>query len=107
MTTTIDERLLQLTKESAALDTSRVQAQQEVDAYAARMEVVAQRFSAIQVATTALKGLAPLAPATEWRDHLVEWRKTLCDELLAIKSPIRDSRTMGVQQNLKLSILTI
>ena len=24
------------------------------------------------------------APELEWRDHLLEWRETLCDELLAV-----------------------
>ena len=51
--------------------------------------------------------MTPLAPEQEWLDHLIGWRKTLCDELLALPSPIRDSHTLGVQRNLTLSIKTI
>ena len=40
-------------------------------------------------------------------DHLNTWRKTLCDELLTIKSPIRDSVTMGLSQNLTVSLRAI
>lgn len=106
-TLTIDERLAQLTQESATLDMSRTQAQQEVDACATRMEVLARRISAVQVATTTLAGLAPLAPEQKWFDQLTAWRKTLCDELLALPPRIRSDKELGRQQNLTLSIRTI
>ncbi len=44
---------------------------------------------------------------TQWLSHLNAWRETLCDELLEIKSPIRDRRLQGLSINLTLSIRTI
>lgn len=107
MTITTDERLKQLTKESAALDTRRKQAQQEVDTCVARMRVIANRCNAIQVATTTLAHLAPLASEQEWLDHLSAWRKQLCDELLAVPRRNRDRAEMDRQQNLTFSIRLI
>ena len=43
----------------------------------------------------------------QWLAHLTAWRQTLCNELLAIKSPIRDAHLLGVRRNLELSILTL
>lgn len=42
-----------------------------------------------------------------WLGHLEAWRKTLCDELMTIKSPIRDPVTMARSRNLTLSIKII
>ncbi len=103
----IKERLVKLANESAALDISRTEAQYTVDACVARMEVLAWRISAIEVATTALAGLPSIDPEQEWLAYLATWRQTLCDELIAIKSPIRDAHVIGVRRNLELSILTI
>lgn len=107
MTITTHERLAQLTKESATLDTRRNQAQQEVDTCSARMESLAQRASAIHVATTTLAHLAPLAPEQKWLAHLTTWRKRLCDELLAVPRRNRDRVEMDRQQNLTFSIRLI
>lgn len=106
-TPTIDERIAQLAKESAALAISRTQAQQEADAYGLRIESLARRISTIQVATTALASLASVAHEQEWLDHLTAWRKTLCDELLTIKSPIRDRDTKERADRLTWSIRLI
>jgi hypothetical protein len=65
----------------------------------------------IQVARSATAAVASaeheLAAATEWFNHLTAWRQTLCDELLALPPRIRSGHQLGVQQNLKLSILAI
>ena len=42
-----------------------------------------------------------------WLANSTAWRAPLCDELLAIKSPIRNPKILGVKRNLELSILTI
>lgn len=103
----INERLAQLTQESAALGVSRARAEREAATYIAQMGALAQRISAIQVATTTLAGLPPLAPEQEWLDHLTAWRKTLCAELLALPKRIRDRADMDRQQNLTFSIRLI
>src|SRR5688572_27230881 len=104
---TVDDVLVKLKAECDEFAIRRTQAQQEVDAYAARMHVVAQRMSAIEVATTTLAGMPSLAPEQAWLDHLTAWRKTVCDELLTLPPRIRDDHTLGVRRNLELSILTI
>ena len=108
MTITIDERLAQLAEEFAALKLRRTRAEQEIDECVARMDLLNQRSTAIQVASTALAGLPPVTPEQEWLDNLMtKWRPVLCDELLSIKSPIRDAYTLGVQTNLSLSIRVV
>ena len=109
--TTMNERVVQTQQECAAqlaeLGMLRTQAQREVETCTARMSVLEWRMSAMQVATTTLAGLAPLAPEQEWLDHLTTWRKALCDELLACPQQPRTDHELGKQQNLKLSIITI
>lgn len=64
----------------------------------------------IRQAREAMATLAALGTAdadAAWRDHLTAWRAVLCDELLAIKSPIRDPKTMGKSRSLSLSIRCI
>ncbi len=68
---------------------------------------IEQRISDIHVATTTLTHLPPVAPEQAWRDRLVEWRKQLCDELLAIDPNDRDRSTLERQQGLRLSIVCI
>src|SRR5689334_20410150 len=101
MRTTVDDVLLQLQSELNDLVAVRGQKQSEVNACIARMEALGRRMSAIQVATTMLRGVAPLAPHLEWLDQLITWRQKLCDELVALPQA-RTSRELGVQENLKL-----
>jgi hypothetical protein len=62
--------------------------------------------------TTAKAALATLAELStddadadaEWLGHLETWRKVLCDELLAIPSPVRDKQVLGRRQTLTFSI---
>lgn len=96
-TPSVDEVLATLQAKLDEIDIRRTQAQREADAYAARMEALARRISAIRVATTTLAGLAPLAPEQEWRDQLTAWRKALSAELLELPARIRDPRTLGLQ----------
>lgn len=66
------------------------------------------RIQSIRSALSLLASVSPrIAAEIEWRDHLVDWRKTLCDELLAFPARIRDDREAGKQQNVKLSITAI
>ena len=107
MTITVEQRLAQLTEEFAALDLSRRRAEEEVRTCVTRMKLLSYRLSVIQVASTTLAGLAPVAAEQEWLDNLTAWRKGLCDELLALPPRIRTDKELGAQQNLKLSITTI
>lgn len=106
-TPTVDTVLARLECDLAALpgeDTF----QRQLDANRTARAVLEAQLQTIRTTRVALANLAPrIAAETEWRDHLVDWRKTLCDELLALPLRIRDERTLGVQQNLKLSILKI
>jgi hypothetical protein len=81
--------------------------QRELDTCVARMAVLTQRMTVIRIASSTLASLPPLAPEQRWLDLLTAWRKTLSDELAALPSPIRDSHTLGEQQNLMLSIQVI
>jgi hypothetical protein len=104
---TVDEVLVKLKAERDELAIRRTRTQREVEACDTHMEVLAQRMSAIQVATTTLAGLPSLAPEQAWLDHLTAWRKTLSDELLALPTRLHDDHTLGVRRNLELSILAI
>jgi len=106
-TPTPDALLAKLQGELEEIEMLRVPAQREVDAHLARTEALTQRIHAIQAASTTLRGLAPLAPEQEWLDHLTVWRKTLCDELLALPRHIRDRADIDRQQNLSFSIKLI
>jgi hypothetical protein len=106
-TSTVDDVLAKLQAELDGLNIRRIEAQQEANACVPRMDVLRQRFSAIQVATTVLAGLAPLDPEQEWLDRLTAWRQTLRDELLTLPPRIRSDKDLGRQQNLTLSIRTI
>jgi len=80
--------------------------QRQATAYAAQTATLDHRI------TTAKSALATLAELSDdadvaWLDHLNTWRKVLCDELLTIKSPIRDKQEMGRNINLTLSIKCI
>lgn len=104
---TVDEVLSSLQSQLDELDIRRTQTNREGEAHVANTETLAQHMSAIQTAATALASLPSPDDDQEWLDRLNRWRKPLCDELLQIKSPVRDPRTQGVQRNLMLSIRCI
>jgi hypothetical protein len=53
------------------------------------------------------RSLGDVETDTRWRAELTAWRQALCDELMTIKSPVRDAVTMGRRTNLTLSIKVI
>jgi hypothetical protein len=79
----------------------------EADAYAAETAALDHRAETAKAAMATLATLATDDADAEWLDRLNVWRKTLCDELLALPSRIRDARTLGVQKNVTLSIRAI
>jgi hypothetical protein len=107
ITPTGDAIIAELQRElDARKDPSDMQA--KVNAYITHTDSIAQRLQTIRSATAALANVAPrIAAEIEWRDHLIEWRRTLCDELLAFPPRIRDDRDLGKQQNVKQSITAI
>jgi hypothetical protein len=61
----------------------------------------------VDAAVATWRALGSTEADERWRDQLTAWRQTLCDELLTIKSPIRDKVVMGRSINLSLSIKAI
>lgn len=72
-----------------------------------RRATLKRRLSDLNAAVAAVASLGSAAEDEQWRDHLTAWRKTLSDERMEIKSPIRDSRIKGREINLSLSIRCI
>jgi hypothetical protein len=66
-----------------------------------------RRLMRARDATATLAALATDDADAQWRDRLEAWRRVLCDELLALPPRIRDAPTLGVQQNVTLSIRAI
>ncbi len=110
MTTTATTRadvLADIERQLAALPGDE-EYQRQLDDLRQKREALSLRIQTIRSATAALTNVTPkIAAEVEWRDHLIEWRTTLCDELLAFPPRIRDDRELGKQQNVKLSIVTI
>jgi hypothetical protein len=106
-TASVDDMQAKLQAELVQTETRRTRAEQEVGACVARINELTHRLSAIHTATAALASLPPAAPDQEWLDHLNAWHRTLCEELRALPSTIRDAKTLGVQKNLILSIRAI
>ena len=79
----------------------------EADAYAAETAGLDRRIRQAREAQATLAAVSTLDAERAWQAVLTAWRHTLCDELLTIKSPIRDKETMGRSTNLKLSIRVI
>ena len=104
---TIDGALKKLQAELTEIEARRTRAEDEVEACCARIDTLTQRMTAIYAASSMLANLPAIGPDQEWLDHLVAWRKTLGDELRALPSTIRDSHTLGLEKNLKLSIQVI
>ena len=97
-----------LQAELAALPNDEESLQRQLDDLSQKRETLSSRILAARTATDALANMVPeMAAEIEWRDHLIDWRQTLCDELLALPPRIRTDRELGAKQNLTLSILTI
>jgi hypothetical protein len=79
-----NERLEQLNQQLAALpDPLDVPPRQYIDVETKRSRLLAQ-IQTIGMAQATLADVDPkVAELEKWRDHLVSWRKALCDELLA------------------------
>jgi hypothetical protein len=89
------------TIEQLQADLAALPVEQAIDPRLKR-HILDARITAARNETSTLAELdALIVDTTTWRDHLVEWRKTFCDELLAL--PKGDLRAQG----LKLSIIQI
>jgi hypothetical protein len=108
---TTDTMLAQLTKARAErkdeLDLPRTMTQREVNAYVEQTIRLDRRIAAIRTAADTLAALPTLDADTKWLAHLNTWRTTLCDELMTIKSPIRDRDTKERAERLTWSIKLI
>ena len=76
-----------------------------VQAEAAALEAEVQTMQMVRMARGYLR--PQITTVTFARDTVRDIRKTCCDELIALPRVIRDSRTEGISQNLKASILAI
>jgi hypothetical protein len=67
--------------------------------YEAKADTLDARILTIQIAQSILAEVDPLlATYTKWRDHLVSWRKTLCDELLACPAIKQRGLELSIQR---------
>lgn len=109
--TAVDTALSQLRDDIAVVKASRLRAQNEGDVADRKLAMLTDRLSAIQVAATQLNGdteaQAHLRSEQEWLANLTKWRAALLDELSALPNPLHDAHTLGVQQNLTISISII
>ena len=72
----------------------------------ARRVELGHRITSAKAAMEALQELNEHDDAV-WLGHLHEWRKALVAELLTLKEPVRDAKSIGLQKNLTLSIKCI
>jgi hypothetical protein len=79
----------------------------ELAAIQQRRALLDHRLLQARNATATLAALPSLDADAQWLAHLTAWRKTLCDELLALPPRIRDAHLLGVQQSVTLSIKCI
>lgn len=99
--------LEQLEQDLAALPSDEVY-QRQLDDLRQKREILSARIQTVRSATATMATLdQEIATHTNWFEQLTAWRKTLCDELLALPSPIRTDRDQGKKRNLELSIQTI
>src|SRR5512139_3243337 len=62
----------------------------QLDDYDAKRSALQARIRTRRSTEATLAELNPqIATLTKWRDHLVSWRKTLCDQLLTCPSQAR------------------
>jgi hypothetical protein len=99
--------LEQLEQELAALPSDYLFRRQLKDLQQKR-ENLSDRIRTVRSATVALAEVEEeIATDTNWFERLTAWRKTLCDELVALPTPARTARDQGKLRNLELSIQTI
>lgn len=110
-TTTIDNRLAELQRARAARkdadDLPGSMTGRERNAYLAETVTLDQRIAAIQSTAATLASLPTLDADIRWLAHLSTWRQKLCDDLLLIKSPIRDRDLKEQADRLSWSIRLI
>ena len=94
----------ELETKRAALGARRAQAHRELDICDQIEAVLTQRIYALHSAPTTLAGLLTITTEEEYREFIVGARKTLCDELSAMPSPIRNDRDLCEQRSLRLSL---
>jgi hypothetical protein len=75
-----------------------------LDAEAARLD---RQLAEVHAAASTCAALGSAEADEKWLDFLTAARATLSAELLAFKSPIRDPKKLGLQQNVRLSIRCI
>jgi hypothetical protein len=109
--TRIAERRASLMKQRVErmdeLDLPRTMTQREVNAYIAETADLDKRIADFESTVAAWAALPTLDADTTWLAHLNEWRPKLCDELLAIKSPIRDRDVKAQYDRLTFAIRLI
>jgi hypothetical protein len=109
--TRIAERRASLMKQRVErmdeLDLPRTMTQREVNAYIAETADLDKRIADFESTVAAWAALPTLDADTTWLAHLNEWRQTLCDELLAIKPPIRDKAVKDHHDRLTFAIRLI
>jgi hypothetical protein len=79
----------------------------ELAAMQQQRAMIDRQIAALDRAVSTLAALGSAEADERWRDQLTEWREVLCTERIEIKSPIRDPKLLGLEQNLKLSIGSI
>jgi hypothetical protein len=79
----------------------------EAMAYGAETAAIDHRLATAKAALATLAELSDETAESEWLDRLNAWRTTLCDELLAILSPVRDKQLLARKETLTLSIRCI
>ena len=62
----------------------------EADGYTMQTMILKQSLRDFCALADQWESLPAVAASDTWMNHLTTWRKILCDELLTIKSPIRD-----------------
>jgi hypothetical protein len=86
------------------MDLPRTMTQREVNDYSTATSMLRQQIADFESVASQWAALSPPADNATWLAHLHSWRQTLSDELLTIKSPIRDKDTKERSDRLAWSI---
>lgn len=109
--TRIAARRAALTKQRAErkdeLDLPRTLTMRQVREYASETAQLDATIAGFEAKAAAWAALPSLEPDATWLAHLTTWRTTLCDELMTIKSPIRDREVKQRADSLTFSIKLI
>jgi hypothetical protein len=89
------------------LDYPRTWTQRQVNTYDAETAILDRQIAHFATTVETWTARPPIEPDTRWLAHLTSWRTTLCDELLTIKSPIRDKDTKARADSLTFSLRLI